>query len=140
MITTIKDFKIMLETVGHMGFTPEMPVSNIENNNEESDYVTDTLNSTLEMTESILKYVQDNQTNFDSLYHDIMNLTKKYNHPFPEYIEQKLQDIKQNNGLLTLLDVEWFADIDNEDLMDHNEYSQFAQDITDNVRLIKKYL
>lgn len=140
MITTIKDYKIMLESTGHMGFTPELSTSTTNTTNTTRDRVADTLNCTLEWSQCILNYVKNGQHDFEAFDEEIMDIASYYYHPYYELVEEKLEAIRQNNGIITLLDIEWFTDIDNEDLMDHNEYTQFEQDIDSNIQSIKRYL
>ena len=141
MITNIKDFKIMLETVGHMGFTPEMPISN-SNNQESSESNNDRLEGLklALLSIKVLFELSAGLINTNDAITKIQSLYLKYS-PYPNYVNDKLMELK-SDGLTNSI-VDWFSDIDSEYLMEHPEYDLYLDEINNyNYKIkakLKKY-
>ena len=138
MITTINDFKIMLETVGHMGFMPELSTTDTDSDNDTSD----TSNQLDQLTLSLLslKVLEKFSTgilNQQQTIDEIKKLYLKYS-PYPDVVTDPLIDFKTNG--LTPLVINWFGDIDNDYLMEHPDYDLYNDEINNLIYKIRQNL
>lgn len=128
MITTIKDFKIMLENVSHMGFMPELSVSdtNSDNDSVARDQFNQLKLSMLSLN-ALYQFSKGDLTKQETI-DQIKRLYLHYS-PHPEVVDELIANFEAI-GLSKLL-VNWFGDIDSEYLMDYPDYELFLNKIND---------
>lgn len=147
MITTINEFKKYLAENSHMKFGPETIADNAIDGIKDAiedgvdfdghvDSLEDGLKSALESAEILNDFVV-NHTDIFKVCDALKQVYLKYS-PYPEMVDEQLEELQKNG--LTYLTLEWFTDIDSDDLREHPKYEEYQEKIDDLVNNINLYM